>query len=72
MSKALRPLLGADLDGRLVEQRRVHLRGDEAFPDQRIDLQFVFAEFSLRESGVRATDVGRMASWASWAAFFVL
>ena len=43
--------LGADLDGRLVEQRRVHLRGDEAFPDQRIDLQFVFAEFPLE--GIR-------------------
>ncbi len=39
--------LGIDVDGRLVEDGRVHLRGDKALPDELVDLVLVFLEVLL-------------------------
>ena len=33
-----------DVDGGLIEHRRIHLRSDKAHPDQPIELQFVFGQ----------------------------
>ncbi len=37
-------VLGIDVHGRLIEDRRIHLRGDKALPDQLVDLVLVFLE----------------------------
>ena len=65
--------LGVDVDGGLVEHRRRHLRGDEAHPDQPVELELVLGQVLLdRLPGVRSAEVGRMASCASCASFLLL
>ena len=59
-------------DGHVVDRRR-HLRGDEALPDELVEPELVGLEVRLdllRAGGV--TSVGRMASWASCTRAFFL
>ena len=58
---------GGDSDGGGVEFGRRHLAGDEAVPDQLIQLIFIGPELGVGVGGVKEASVGRMASWASWA-----
>ena len=39
---------GVDVYGGLIEQRRCHLRGDEAHPDKPVKLEFVFRKYALQ------------------------
>ena len=56
-------ILCGNLDGGLIVDRRIHLRSDEPRPDQPVELVFVFGQdTAFRSSGVRPTNVGRMAS----------
>ena len=52
-----------DIDGCLIEHRRQHLRGDEALPDELVNLVLIFLEILLYRI--------RMASGGAWTNRFV-
>ena len=52
-----------DIDGCLIEHRRQHLRGDEALPDELVNLVLIFLEILLYRI--------RMASDGAWTNRFV-
>ena len=47
-----------DIDRRLIEDRRHHLRGDEALPDEAIERELIFVKITRERFG-RARDGGR-------------
>ena len=62
----------AQIDGGLIEYGRIHLRGDEAHPDQPVKFELVLGQKLATSSGVRMAEVGRTASCASCASFLDL